>query len=80
MLHAVEKPMNLDYAQPFSNTDDLKDFTPKIDENLAKAKELEREEELKKKLSKETDEKADETTIDLDEFDFKLKGNKKSKT
>jgi hypothetical protein len=35
MLHAVEKPMNLDYAKPFSNTSDLKNMTPKIHIDLA---------------------------------------------
>jgi hypothetical protein len=35
MLHAVEKPMNLDYAKPFSNTSDLKNMTPKIHVDLA---------------------------------------------
>ena len=35
MLHAVEKPMNLDYAKPFSNTSDLKNMTPKIHLDLA---------------------------------------------
>ena len=42
MLHAVEKPMNLDYVKPFANTSDLKTFTPNIDEQLAAAKEKER--------------------------------------
>ena len=32
MLHAVEKPMNLDYVKPFSNTSDLINFTPTIHE------------------------------------------------
>lgn len=27
--------MNLDYAKAFANTSDLKQFTPKIDHNLA---------------------------------------------
>ena len=35
MLHAVEKPMNLDYAKPFSNTSDMKNMTPKIHFDLA---------------------------------------------
>jgi len=42
MLHAVEKPMNLDYVKPFANTTDLINFTPNIDEKLAAAKEEER--------------------------------------
>ena len=42
LLHAVEKPMNLDYVKPFANTSDLKDFTPNIHEQVAKAKEEER--------------------------------------
>lgn len=35
LLHAVEKPMNLDYAKPFSNTSDLKNMTPKIFSDIA---------------------------------------------
>lgn len=35
LLHAVEKPMNLDYAKPFSNTSDLKNMTPKIFNRVA---------------------------------------------
>ena len=35
LLHAVEKPMNLDYAKPFSNTSDLKSMTPKIFSKVA---------------------------------------------
>ena len=35
LLHAVEKPMNLDYAKPFSNTSDLKNMTPKIFSKVA---------------------------------------------
>ena len=42
LLHAVEKPMNLDYVKPFANTSDLKNFTPNIHEQVAKAKEEER--------------------------------------
>lgn len=42
MLHAVEKPMNLDYVKPFANTSDLINFTPNIDETLAAKKEQER--------------------------------------
>jgi len=42
MLHAIEKPMNLDYVKPFSNTSDLIHKTPNIHEELAKAKEKER--------------------------------------
>lgn len=45
LLHAVEKPMNLLYAKPFSNTSDLKNMTPKIHVDLAdKRRELEHEE------------------------------------
>lgn len=43
MLHAVEKPMNLDYVKPFANTSDLKNMTPTIHEEIAKAKEAERQ-------------------------------------
>jgi len=42
LLHAIEKPMNLDYVQPFANTFDLKEFTPKIDPNLAQSRRKER--------------------------------------
>ena len=42
MLHAVEKPMNLDYVKPFANTSDLVNFTPNIHEQVAEAKEKER--------------------------------------
>ena len=38
MLHAVEKPMNLDYVKPFANTTDLQNFTPNIHEKMAEAK------------------------------------------
>ena len=43
MLHAVERPMNLDYVKPFANTSDLINFTPNIHEQVAAAKEQERE-------------------------------------
>ena len=43
MLHAIEKPMNLDYSEPFSNTSDLVNCTPHIKHNHAQAKEEERE-------------------------------------
>lgn len=43
MLHAVEKPMNLDYVKAFANTSDLINFTPNIHERVAQAKEDERE-------------------------------------
>lgn len=42
MLHAVERPMNLDYVKPFANTSDLINFTPNINEQVAKAKADER--------------------------------------
>lgn len=35
MLHAVEKPMNLDYVKPFANTSDLINLTPNIHEQVA---------------------------------------------
>ena len=62
LLHAVEKPMNLDYAQPFSSTSDLVNFTPHLDKNLAMKKELEREQEMKRVF-----EQASETEVRLDE-------------
>ena len=39
LLHAVEKPMNLDYAKPFSNTSNLANMTPKIHVDLAEQRE-----------------------------------------
>ena len=49
MLHAVEKPMNLNYVKPFANTSDLVKFTPNIDEKLAAAKEQERIYQMKQR-------------------------------
>lgn len=51
MLHAVEKPMNLDYVKPFANTSDLKNMTPKIHVDLA-AKRQEQESKEKEKDTK----------------------------
>lgn len=61
LLHAVEKPMNLDFVQPFANTVDLKEFVPKFDPNLAEHRRKEREEASKKT------EKDEEVTIDMNE-------------
>lgn len=36
MLHAIEKPMNLEYVKPFANTTDLVNKTPTIHEGTAK--------------------------------------------
>ena len=47
LLHAVEKPMNLDFVQPFANTSDLANLTPHIDPNLAKKREEEREHKMR---------------------------------
>lgn len=41
LLHAVEKPMNLDYVKPFANTADLINKTPFIHPGQAKKKEEE---------------------------------------
>ena len=35
LLHAGEKPMNLDYVKPYANTSDLVNMTPNLNENLA---------------------------------------------
>jgi len=51
LLHAVEKPMNLDYAKPFSNTSDLKHMTPKVHFSMAQKKEEAEEERAKAKLA-----------------------------
>lgn len=45
LLHAIEKPMNLEYVKPFANTSDLANKTPTIHANEAK----QRKEEEKKK-------------------------------
>ena len=65
MLHAVEKPMNLDYVKPFANTSDLKNFTPTIHEQLAKAKEEERVFAMRKAAERgdEKDEANEDTPI-----------------
>lgn len=62
LLHAVEKPMNLDYVQPFANTSDLKEFTPKLDPKLAEERRKERE--FKMKQGVELEEKQ-QVTINL---------------
>lgn len=36
LLHAIEKPMNLDFVKPFANTSDLVNKTPTIHANEAK--------------------------------------------
>lgn len=46
LLHAIEKPMNLDYVKPFANTSDLVNKTPHIHADEAKQK---KEEERKMK-------------------------------
>lgn len=38
LLHAIEKPMNLQYAKPFANTSDLVNKSPNIHEDEAKKK------------------------------------------
>jgi hypothetical protein len=48
LLHAIEKPMNLDFVKPFANTSDLKEFAPNIDFNLAEERKKERDFKLKK--------------------------------
>ena len=61
MLHAVEKPMNLDYVKPYANTSDLKNFTPNIHEEIAKAKEEERQ-FARKTINKNEDGEKDSDT------------------
>lgn len=60
LLHAVEKPMNLDYAKPFANTTDLKNMAPKIFSELARKKYELEQEEMKDKSVKTG------FTVDLD--------------
>jgi len=38
LLHAIEKPMNLEYVKPFANTSDLVNKTPNIHADDAKLK------------------------------------------
>lgn len=45
LLHAIEKPMNLEYVKPYANTSDLVNKTPIIHANDAKN----RKEEAKEK-------------------------------
>jgi len=45
LMHAIEKPMNLEYVKPYANTSDLVNKTPTIHANDAKI----RKEEGKKK-------------------------------
>ena len=49
LMHAIEKPMNLDFVAPFANTSDYQKFTPKIDPNLAADR-------MEERLKPETDE------------------------
>ena len=67
MLHAVEKPMNLDYVKPFANTSDLKNFTPNIHEQVAEAKEREREYAARKGQEADEDDDTPVQTIVLEE-------------
>lgn len=71
LLHAVEKPMNLDFVQPFANTSDLKEFTPKIDPNLAEERRKERESNNKQSdeqtVEAETDQKGQSKTKETEE-------------
>jgi hypothetical protein len=54
LLHSCEKPMDLRYTRPFSNTEDMKEFTPKIDVNAMKEEEKKegREEEKSPKAER----------------------------
>lgn len=58
LLHAIEKPMDLNYVKPFANTSDLVKKTPIIDANEAKKKE-----EAEKSAKKDDKEKK---TIELE--------------
>ena len=74
LLHAIEKPMNLDYAQPFSSTSDLVNYTPYLDRDLAIKKELEREQEMKQEPGQD---KVEEINLEDEYTGFEVK--KKSK-
>lgn len=67
MLHAVEKPMNLDYAKPFSNTSDLKNMTPKIHPELAQKKQEQEREAQHKSFIKNKFGFTQDPEIELDE-------------
>ena len=71
LLHAVEKPMNLDYVKPFSNTSDLKNMTPKIHFDLAQKRQEQENEKSQKEFkmgfgSNSQTEKQDNIEIDME--------------
>ena len=61
--------MNLDYVAPFANTSDLKQMTPKIDVDLARARELEREFKRKRGIpgAEDAEEDGDPQTVVMEE-------------
>ena len=61
--------MNLDYVAPFANTSDLKQMTPKIDVDLARARELEREFKRKRGIpgAEDAEEEGDPQTVVMEE-------------
>ena len=54
--------MNLDYVKPYANTSDLKNSTPNIHEEIAKAKEEERQ-FARKTINKNEDGEEDSDTL-----------------
>jgi len=54
--------MNLDYVQPFANTSDLTEFTPKLDPKLAEVRRKEREFKMKQGVELEENQ---QITIDV---------------
>eukprot|EP00347_Sterkiella_histriomuscorum_P011134 403373629 len=82
LLHAIEKPMNLDYVKPFANTSDLLNKTPHIHANEAKQrKEMERQKQEEEQKQK-TGEDASAQTLEMEQDEasdaFKAKENKKT--
>ena len=71
LLHAVEKPMNLDYVKAFANTSDLMEMTPEINFDLAEERAKERDFKMKQgSLSPEDA----STTIDMEQGNNDLGG------
>jgi hypothetical protein len=64
LLHAIEKPMNLLYVKPFSNTSDLVNKRPHIHPSQVKAKEEEEKKKADEKIKGKNDE--ENKTIEME--------------
>ena len=72
LLHAIEKPMNLQYVKPYANTSDLLNQRPHIHPRQAKAKDEEekkkKEEEMNPNKQKQGEEEGKEqSTIEMEQ-------------